>query len=265
MAERPDMASRSMTMPRGGLHGSSTGRIERAAVVVSIMLISSATALSAQDRCRLFCVPELKIEPTFTVENLFRPPMVEVLDDHGVVVERGREKRERVFELIFALDVPMTIPRLGMTLEAIFKPFGNTDVNPFTGATATGIGVSSIRDNGVEIETELNFILLDAGQTGGWVSSHVDLVDQFSPAHEPSARSVFTHKLDFEWDTAFHVFNGLPDGHWLRNVEAEVSLDYLATGLPKKGDVLGGERFVESASPWSLSFVLVMPLAPLAP
>lgn len=44
-----------------------------------------------------------------------------------------------------------------------------------------------------------------------------------------------------------------------------MSLDYLATGLPKKGDVLGGERFVESASPWSLSFVLVMPLAPLAP
>lgn len=170
-----------------------------------------------------------------------------------------------MFELIVALDVPTTLSRLGMTFEAIFKPFGHTNVNPFTGSTAAEAGLSNIRDNGVEIETELNFTLFDIEQTGGWISSHVDLVDQFSPAHQPNAGSVFTHKLDLEWDTAFHVFNRLPEGHWLRNVEAEMSLDYLATGPPKAGDVLGGERFVERASPWSLSFVLVMPLAPLAP
>jgi hypothetical protein len=35
-----------------------------------------------------------------------------------------------------------------------------------------------------------------------------------------------------------------------------------ATGLPKAGDVLGGERFSDDAS---LSFVFVVPLAPLAP
>jgi len=51
----------------------------------------------------------------------------------------------------------------------------------------------------------------------------------------------------------------------LRNVEAEVSLDYVATGLPKAGDVIKGERFLNKASPWSLSFVMVVPLAPLAP
>jgi hypothetical protein len=183
----------------------------------------------------------------------------------GVVVERGREGREGVFELIFALDVPTQLRWLKMTFEAIFQPFGSTDVNPFTGASAAQIGRSSFRDNGVEIESELNFMLFDVEQTGGWVSSHVDLVDQFSPAHQPRAGSTFTHKLDFEWDTAFHIFNRLPDRHWLRNVEAEVSLDYLATGLPKAGDVFGGERFVERASPWSLSFVLVVPLAPFAP
>jgi len=97
------------------------------------------------------------------------------------------------------------------------------------------------------------------------VSSHVDVVDQFSPAAQPAAGSVFTHKLDFEWDTAFHLFNRLPEGRWLRDVEAEISLDYLATGLPKAGDVLGSQRFVQRASPWSLSFVLVMPLAPFGP
>ena len=59
--------------------------------------------------------------------------------------------------------------------------------------------------------------------------------------------------------------NRLPERHWLRNVELEVSLDYVATGLPKAGDILGGERFLQKASPWSISFVMVVPLAPLAP
>jgi hypothetical protein len=48
-------------------------------------------------------------------------------------------------------------------------------------------------------------------------------------------------------------------------VEAEVSLDYVATGLAKAGDVVNGERFLDDASPWSLSFVFVFPLAPLVP
>ena len=57
---------------------------------------------------------ELKIEPTFTIENLVQSPLVEVLEDAGVV-ERARATRETVFELIFALDVPTTVPRVGLT------------------------------------------------------------------------------------------------------------------------------------------------------
>lgn len=232
--------------------------------MLASMLLGTSTPVLAQDRCRVLCAPSFKIEPTFTIESLAQSPLVEMVDD-GVVVERGRATRETVFELIFALDVPTTVPRLGLTFEGIFKPFGSTDINPFTGVRAADIGRSDIRDNGVEIESELNFHLFNADQTGGWISSHVDVVDQFSPAHQPTAASTYTHKLDFEWDTAFHVFKPLPDGHWLRNTELEVSLDYLATGLAKAGHVLGGERFVDDASPWSLSFVFVVPLAPLAP
>jgi len=68
-------------------------RSVRVAAVVSIMVIASSVSLSAQNRCRVLCAPELKIEPTFTVENLFRPAVIETLDEHGVVVERSREKR----------------------------------------------------------------------------------------------------------------------------------------------------------------------------
>ena len=229
-----------------------------AAWTAGLLLLSVPASAQDEERCAILCAPELKIEPTWTIENLAARPTIEV---DG---QQEQAARESVFELIFALDVPTTIPRVGLTLEAIFIPFGETTVHPFTG-TAVEPGGEAIRDNGVEIEVELNLDLFGTEQTGGWVSSHFDIVDKFSPGATPRAGSVYTHKLNFEWDTAFHVFNRLPQGHWLRNVEAEVSLDYVATGLPRAGDVIGGERFLDDASPWSLSFVMVVPLAPLAP
>jgi hypothetical protein len=239
-------------------------RIQTLLGVAAAGLLLAAMPAAAQEKeeeraCVFLCSPELKIEPTFTIENLGGGPRVEA-DGH---VERTSP--EMVFELIFALDVPTRIPRVGFTLEAIFVPFGETSAHPFTGTPAATTGRRAIRDNGIEIEAEINLNLFDTDQTGGWVSSHFDIVDQFSPGETPRASSVYTHKLDFEWDTAFHLFNRLPAGNWLRNVEAEVSLDYLATGLPKAGDVVGGERFLDNASPWSLSFVFVFPLAPLNP
>ena len=227
--------------------------------IAGVLILPALASAQDEPRCAFLCAPELKIEPTWTIENLGSRPRVET---DG---QEERAARESVFELIFALDVPTTIPRVGLTLEAIFIPFGGTSVHPFTGAMAAEAALNEIRDNGIEIEVEINFDLLGAEQTGGWVSSHFDVVDKFSPGKTPRAGSVYTHKLNFEWDTAFHVFHRLPQGHWLRNVEAEVSLDYVATGLPKTGDVIGGERFLDKASPWSLSLVMVVPLAPLAP
>ena len=209
--------------------------------------------------CLVLCVPELKIEPTVTFENLVDRPRVEI----GGVVETL--ERETVFELIFALDVPTEIPRVGLTFEVGFAPFGSTSEHPFTGATATDLGRDDIRDNVVEIESELNLDLIDSDQTGGWLSSHFDIIDKFSPGERPGATSVYTHKLNFESDTALHLFNWLPEGRWLRNAEIELSIDYVATGLPKAGDLIGDELFLDDASPWSLSLVMVLPLAPLDP
>ena len=227
--------------------------------IAGLLLLPAPAGAQNEPRCAFLCAPELKIEPTWTIENLGARPKVEI---DG---QEERTARESVFELIFALDVPTTHPRVGLTLEAIFIPFGGTSRHPFTGAAAAEAGRDEIRDNGIEIEAELNIDLFGTEQTGGWVSSHFDIVDKFSPGTTPRAGSVYTHKLNFEWDTGFHVFHRLPHGHWLRNVEAEVSLDYVATGLPKAGDLINGERFLNNASPWSLSFVMVGPLAPLAP
>jgi hypothetical protein len=152
-----------------------------------------------------------------------------------------------------------------LTFEVGFAPFGSTSEHPFTGATAAELGRDDIRDNLVEVETELNLDLLDSDQTGGWLSSHFDIIDKFSPGERPNDASAYTHKLNFELDTALHVFNGLPEGGWLRNAEVEISIDYVATGLPQAGDLIGNELFLDDASPWSLSLVVVLPLAPWDP
>ena len=223
------------------------------------VLVAAPGEAQEGDGCKVLCVPELKIEPTLTFENLGNRARVEIA---GITQKTARET---VFELIFALEVPTEIPRVGLTLEVGFAPFGSTSEHPFTGATAADLGRDDIRDNVVEIESEINLDLVDSDQTGGWLSSHFDIVDKFSPGERPDAASVYTHKLDFELDTALHLFNGLPEGRWLRNAELEISIDYVATGLPKAGDVIGDERFLDYASPWSLSLVLVLPLAPFDP
>jgi hypothetical protein len=211
----------------------------RTALVVAILLAAPSFAL-AQDSssCRFICELAWKFEPTITIENL--------ANRHRVVRPDGvteRVNRERVFEVVLALDMATKIPWLGFAVEAIASPFSD--------------------DNDVELEFESNFHWLTESMTRGWVTSHFDVVDQFSPAERPDVNRAYTHKLDFELDTALHIFKRLPEDRWLRGVEFETSLDYLATGLPKKGDLFpDGSLFLDDASPWSFSFVFIIPVAP---
>lgn len=187
---------------------------------------------TAQLRCRVLCVPTLNLEPTITLEPLGTPPRVSVDDGPP-----EREARETVPEIVLALDVPTSLPRLAFTFEGIF-----------------------VADSPAEVESELNLIWLAEHHTGGWVESHVDIVDQYSRATRPGAGPGFTHKLDLELDTSLAVFRWLPEDNWLHEVEFETSLDYLATGLPRAGDVVDGTRFLDRASPWSFSFVFKIPV-----
>ncbi|MXY23220.1 MAG: hypothetical protein F4Y45_01700 [Acidobacteria bacterium] len=229
-------------------------------VAASILVAWPALAAAQEDDppCRVFCTPDFKVEPTFTFEPLGRGGRVQELDAAGNPVGPPvREATELVPELILALGIPTEIPRIGFTLETIFTPAGQTDTHPFTGASGT------FRDNGIEFEFELNIDWLTGDQTGGWVESHFDIVDKFSSGERPGDPSVYTHKLNFELDTAFLIFNWLPEGNWLKGVEVEGSLDYVATGLPRAGDVIGNEMWLDDASPWGFSIVLVFPMAPL--
>jgi len=206
-----------------------------------VLVVSLLSALEAAGQttpaCHVLCAPEFKVEPTVTFTNLFGSPRT--VDEQGTT---SREPRETEFELILSLGLPTRASWLEFTVEAIFLPFD--------------------RESMPELEFETNFIWLSGDRTRGWVSSHFDVVDKFSPATRPTDRRAYTHKLNFELDTSVSVFNWLPEGKWLRGVELEGSLDYVATGLPKVGDRVDGRRFLDKASPWSFSLVVVVPVAP---
>jgi hypothetical protein len=209
------------------------------ALTLALFVVCVPAGVAAQEKpCRFICELEWKVEPTFTIEHLANRHRVVAPDD---VTERVN--RERVFEMVLALDLATRVRRLGFTIESIFAPASD--------------------DNVVELEFETNLHLLTGPESGGWISSHFDVVAQLSPAERPEATRAYTPKLDLEWDTAFHVFNWLPDSRWLHGVEVETSLDYLASGIPRKGDVFSdGTRYLDNASRWSLSFVFVLPVAP---
>ena len=105
--------------------------------LLAIVAFVVTVAPDLAPECRFLCEPTLLVEPTITFE-----------------------KEATVFETIFALDLSTPIPRVGVTLEAITKPFQD--------------------DNDVELESELKLYWLESEQTGGWLSSHFDIVDKLS-------------------------------------------------------------------------------------
>lgn len=201
-----------------------------------------ATARAQDPKCFVLCSPTVKVEPTFTWEKLYRAPRIAETDAQGNTVV-SREKRERIFEMILALDVPTTIPRTSFTFEVSGRPF--------------------VKGSSPELETELNLHWLRPESTKGWVSSHFDIVDQYSPGGRPHNADRYTHKLDLELDTAvsFLKWTRKP---WISDIEIETSLDYLASGLPRAGDRFGNIVYLDNASRWAFSLVFVLPLAPLS-
>ena len=158
-----------------------------------VLLLTAAHARAQEPTpCRVLCTPEFKVEPTITFTNLFGSPRI---------VQNGlatREPREAEFEVILSLGLPTRVSWLEFTVEAIFLPFD--------------------RESTPELEFETNLVWLPAERTRGWLSSHFDIVDKFSPAERPTDRRAYTHKLNLELDTSLSVFNWLREGRWLRGV-----------------------------------------------
>jgi hypothetical protein len=203
-----------------------------------LLLVAPLASAQGPTPCRVLCPPEFNVEPTITFTNVFGSERI--LRQDGTVTQSPRQSQ---FEVILSLGIPTRVPWLEFTVETIVLPF--------------------VRDSTPELELETNFVWLRPTRTKGWVSSHVDVVDKFSPAERLSDRRAYTHKLNLELDTSLAVFSWLSRGRWLRGVEVEGSFDYVATGLPKAGDEGGVGRYLDNASPWSFSLVFVLPVAPM--
>jgi hypothetical protein len=215
--------------------------VSAAVAILICCVFLPSTAHAQTDKCFFLCPPELKIEPTFTWENVIRRPRIAETDEQGNTVVRKAE-RERVFETVIALDVPTTVPRLGFTFETIVKPF--------------------VKGNSPDLELELNLHWLRSEDTKGWVGSHFDIIDKYSPGARPGTLDRYTHKLNLELDTAV-AFLQWTKKPWLSDIEIETSIDYVPTGLPRAGDRFGNTTYLDNASRWSFSLVFVLPIAPL--
>jgi hypothetical protein len=217
--------------------------LRRLVPMIALLLycLAPVKAEAQEPKCFVLCAPDVKVEPTFTWENLFKAPRIAETDEQGNTVVK-KAPRENVFETVIAVGVPTTIPRTSFTFEVIVKPF--------------------VKGTSPELETELNLHWLRSEDTGGWVSSHFDIIDKYSPGGRPHDADRYTHKLNFELDTAvpFLKWTKKP---WLSDIEIEGSLDYVASGLPRAGDRFGNVTYLDNASRWSFSLVFVLPLAPL--
>ena len=130
--------------------------MSRAAAALLLFGLPAAPA-AAQERCRPFCAPSFKVEPTVTVTNVFRG--ARIIREDGLAT---REPGESEFEVILSVGLPTRMSWLEFTVEAIVLPFE--------------------RESTPELEFEANFVWLSPERTRGWLSSHLDVVDRFSPA-----------------------------------------------------------------------------------
>jgi hypothetical protein len=209
--------------------------------ILALCVAAPAIAQDQQPKCFFLCAPKFKVEPTFTWENWVKAPRIAETDSQGNTTVKKVEA-ENVFETVMAVDIPTTVPRVSFSFETIFKPF--------------------VEGNSPDLETELNLHWLKSENTGGWVGSHFDIVDKYSRGALPHNLDRYTHKLNFELDTAV-AFLKWTKKPWLSDIEIEGSLDYVASGLPRAGDTFGNMTYLDNASRWGFSLVFVIPLAPL--
>lgn len=194
---------------------------------------------AADDGCVMVCVPELVVEPALRIDDAFGGPRIRDLDT-GEIRRLGPDPAS---EAAIAIEIPTELPGISLSFETLFAPFDHA--------------------NALAFELETHVTVLMERWTGGWLGGHVDLVDRISPARQPHKEPAYTHKLNLELDLTFHPFARLDPGRWLHRTQLEVSLDYIATGLPERGDVVDGRQYLGDASGWSLAFRLVVPIAPL--
>ena len=233
------------------------GSIRIAAAAVAI---TAPNAAHAQSRCPNICSPQVVLRPGILRSHLLGGPRVTSLTtgvEHTVQPSTN-------LQLQLLVTATTAIPRTSLNLAVQWLPNASAASNPFTEYTASDEG-TGIRSNTPSLALNASFDFVPAAQTSGWFSLSGYAGDLFSAAARPDDRSAYTHKLDLGVSANLNPFNGLPRTTWLHAVSAFALIDYVATGLPRAGDVVpkNVRRFDTNARPAALLGGLSLPLVPL--
>jgi hypothetical protein len=225
-----------------------------------VLGLSSARPVGAQasPKCTVLCAPAISLMPAVLRSHLFGGPRVEKLATGEVT----RLPSLWNFELIVAGAAKTAIPRLSLFGSVQWLPNATEQRNPFTLYTAGELG-GAVHANAPTVTVGASGSVLSAAETDGMADVDVNVGDLFSQAARPDDRSAYTHKLDLDLVTHWHVFRWTAPESYAHRVTLFAILDYVATGLPRAGDeVPQGRRFVDDARPTSFIGGLSLPITP---
>jgi hypothetical protein len=244
--------------------------IARAAPALALAVATITTAASAQPparlsaeggvrthaRCVVLCAPTLTLMPGVLRTHLARGPLVRATSTG--VEQRLPETSSFQVTAVAAAKTP--IPRLSGFASVQWLPNASAQRNPFTLYTASQLG-DRVRANAPALTVGVSAALLEPQDTGGWTDLAVNVGDLFSHAARPDDKSDYTHKLDLNLVTHLHAFAWAPPETYLHRTSIYALLDYVASGLARRGDeVPAGRVFVTDARPLALLVGVALPL-----
>jgi len=232
-----------------------------AVLSVAVVLAAAPTNAGAQTPCHSICAPTLLFRAGAIRSHIFGGPTVTDLTTGATHTIASRTN----LQLQFLLTAATLLPRTHVNLAVQWLPNARATTNPFTEYSASDDG-STIHANTPSVAMNVSVDAITPKETAGWLGISGYAGDLFSTASRPGDNSDYTHKLDVGLAGTIDIFNWLPPTDWAHNaVSAYAILDYVATGLPKAGDVVpkGVRRFDTAARPAALIAGVAVRLAPL--
>lgn len=232
------------------------------AAVAAATAAAQPVAAQSQQSCTIICAPSLAFNVAALRSHVFGSPKVRN-DTTGVVSELPSKTN---LELQFFLAAPTAIQHLSAFMTVTWLPSAKTAANPFTEYTASQLG-DQVRANHVSMSMGAMGELVPKSMTHGLFVLEAYVGDLLSPAARPGDESAYTNKLDLGGVALLYPFATLDASSAAKKsgVYLYATLDYVATGLPKKGDDVpkGVRTFVTDAKPAALVLGAGIPIAPL--
>jgi hypothetical protein len=230
-------------------------------LLMAAIAVPVTVGAQQDQQCKLVCAPKFTLLPGVIRTHAVHAPRVRELATNQIQTLPSKSS----FEVIGAFVAPTAIRWASLYASIEWLPNAKESANPYTLYTASDVG-EQLRANAPSVNMGATFGLVRPPLTKGWFTLNGNVSDLYSKAAEPDDKSSYSHKLDLTLIGTLDVFNELPKAEYLHRVGIYGILDFVATGLPKKGDeVPKGERvFLDDARSASLIFGLSIPFAPMA-